>query len=166
MNGKSSHALATVILIAALGCGGDLVDVRARLTLDGEPLESAAVTLVSTGDVRNRSAYGTTDSEGRVRFSTFKAEDGVLPGAYKVVVTKAPDNTEQEMANFDPDDPEDVKRILMLESGNFVPFIRTSLPRVYTSAAHTPLSCEVPSAEELTFDLDSSLAKKKRDRSN
>ena len=70
-----------------------------------------------------------------------------------------------DLEKFDPDDPEDVKRILMLESGNYVPFIRTSLPRVYTSAAHTPLSCEVPSAEELTFDLDSSLAKKKRDRS-
>ena len=150
-----------VVLMACSGCSDGLVDVRARVTLDGKPLEKASVTLVSSDGKKNRSAFGTTDADGYVRFSTFAAEDGVAPGDYKVTVNKAPDNMKQEMDDFDKDNPEDVKRILMLESGHYVPFMRTGLPRPYLNARDTPLSCTVPSEGELTFDLDSSLGKRK-----
>ena len=69
-----------MLLVAPIGCGSGLIDLRARVTLDGEPVESASVTLMSSDAKRNRSAYGTTDAEGRVRFSTFQPDDGVLPG--------------------------------------------------------------------------------------
>ena len=150
--------------VTAVGCGDGLVDVQATVTLDGEPLDGASISLVSDDAPKNRSAYGTTDAGGRVTFSTFAANDGVIPGAYKVVVTKAPDDQEQEMDNFDPDNPEDVQRILLLESGNFVPFVRTGLPRVYTSVSETPLSCRIPPDGDLVFDLDSSLGKKNSKR--
>src|SRR5688572_19577036 len=83
-------------LIALAGCGKGTVDFQAQVTLDGKPLSGAAVTLIGTGDVRNRPATGISDEKGMVRFTTFQSEDGALPGEYKVLVSKMPGSLEEE----------------------------------------------------------------------
>ena len=55
--------------------------MRGVVTLEGEPIADANVTLVSVKENR-RPAYGKTDAAGR-----FRTDEGVPPGEYKVVVT-------------------------------------------------------------------------------
>src|SRR5947209_3031632 len=86
-----------VVLLAALGlaagCGGPHTPVRVEgvVTLDGNPVEGAAISFLSeAGDGKEgRMAYGTTDGEGVFRLTTLKPDDGALPGTYKVLVTKS-----------------------------------------------------------------------------
>ena len=72
-----------------LGCGSPKpYDVRAVVTLNGEPLVGAEVTLISLQrDARAKSAFGTTDEEGQVTFKTGDI-DGVFSGSYIAVVSQ------------------------------------------------------------------------------
>jgi hypothetical protein len=148
-------------VVACVGCGKGLVDVNARVTLDGKPLEGAAVSLISAGQTRNRIASGITNAEGRVHFTTFQPNDGVLPGEYKVVVIKTPKSAEEEMATYDRNNPDDVKRLMQRERSGNVAYTPTLLPRAYLTPETSPLSCTVPPVErEVLFALDSKFGKK------
>lgn len=75
------------LLLVAGGCGsGDMVPVEGVVTLDGQPLEGAAVSFVP--DQKGRPAQGETDAAGKFTLSTAAAGDGVVPGKYKVGVSK------------------------------------------------------------------------------
>ena len=82
------------VLLVAGGCsgGGNLprtVPARGVVTLDGKPVEAAQVVLVpdppGTGAV---GGFGASDTNGRFSLRAFDAKDGVIPGAYKVQVSK------------------------------------------------------------------------------
>ena len=81
--------IALVILVAMAGCGyrrPPLVRVEGVVTLDGEPVAEADVTLVPVGP--GRAARGLASDTGRVAFSTYASGDGVIPGTYKAIVSK------------------------------------------------------------------------------
>lgn len=81
--------LLTGMLLQATGCGDGrppLVATSGVVTLDGDPVASATVTLMPRGG--GRPATGTTDQEGRFTLSTFAPGDGAVAGAYDAVVTK------------------------------------------------------------------------------
>jgi hypothetical protein len=141
------QCLATLFV---LGCGNGMVDVKARVTLDGKPLDGAAVSLVSAGGSGIRGASGLTDANGEVGFTTFAPNDGVLPGEFKVVVTKTPKSVEEEMASYDRNNPEDMERKAARErAGANAAFTPSLLPRQYLSPDTTPLSCKVPPDEDV-----------------
>lgn len=149
-------------LIVCCGCGNGMVDLRAKVTLDGQPLEGAAVTLFSSGEKRNRPASGLSDAEGNVRFTTLTPNDGVLPGSYAVVVIKAPKSVDEELATYDRNNPADLERIMARERSGNVDYTPTVLPRDYLSPDTTPLHCTVPPEnDEVVFALNSSLGKNK-----
>jgi len=151
-----------MLLCACLGCGKGTVDVRARVTLDGQPLEGAAVTLVGVGDTKNRPATGISDAEGNVRFTTFEPGDGVLPGEYKVLVSKMPKSVDEEFANVDLNDPESYEQMMARQRSAIVAYTPSSLPRVYLNPAETPLSLTVPPEQSpVVFALESGAAKRK-----
>jgi hypothetical protein len=159
---RMGYVIVSFGMIACSGCGKPTVDIEALVTLDGQPLEGASVTLVSIGEVRNRLAVGITDASGRVRFTTFNADDGALPGEYKVLVSKMPKSMAEEFANFDPNNPDDVQRMQQRERSAIVAYTPSSLPRIYLNAAETPLSVNVPPDEEpVVFALESSIGKRK-----
>jgi hypothetical protein len=138
------------------------VDFRAQVTLDGKPLEGASVTLIGSGESRNRPATGISDTGGNVRFTTFEPGDGALPGEYKVLISKMPASLSEEFANFDPKNPEDVARMQARERSAIVAYTPSALPRLYLDAAKTPLTCTVPPDEEpVVFELESSAGKRK-----
>lgn len=151
-------AAATCLL--AGGCGTGLVDVTAKVTLDGAPVEGAAVSLVSDGEPKTRTASGRSDANGEVRFTTFHANDGVMPGVYKVVVVKSPSSQTEEMdkflETFDPNNPEDQKQLLLLQQAGNRARTPTILPRVYLDPQLTPLTCTISSdTKVVAFDLSS-----------
>ena len=156
------NALASVILIGSFaGCGDGMVDLHAKVTLDGQPLEGACVTLVGIGKGDQRPAVGISDAEGSVKFTTLQPGDGVAPGQYKVVISKSPKSAAEEFANIDPNNPEDLLRMELRGRAVNLPYTPSALPRVYLSADTTPLSCTVPPTEEpVVFNVDSSLGRR------
>jgi hypothetical protein len=75
------------VLVTTAGCGGGSKPVRVEgtVTLDGKPLPRATVSFMPVGE--GRAASGETDADGSFRLTTFRTNDGALPGEYKVVVT-------------------------------------------------------------------------------
>ena len=83
------------------GCGSPRpYDVRAVVTLAGEPLAGAAVTFLPVR-AGAATAFGITDTEGAITFKTTVIDgeviDGVLPGSYAVIVSKTIE--EQKLTN-------------------------------------------------------------------
>jgi hypothetical protein len=149
-------------LICSLGCNSNgMVDLAARVTLDGQPVPGASVTLYGQGSTRNRPASGISNEAGVVEhFTTFHPNDGVLPGEYKAIVMKMPKSKEEEIAHFDPNDPQDVQRLMARERSSNVNFTPTVLPRIYLDPSQSPLACKVPSeGREVVFALNSSAGK-------
>jgi hypothetical protein len=151
----------SILITGLVGCGTRLVDLQARVTLDGKPLGGASVTLYTVGATRNRPAVGITNSEGVVQhFMTFQPNDGVKPGNYKVAVMKSPKSKEEEFAHFDPKNPDDVQRMMARDRSSNVNYTPTTLPRIYLDPEQSPLSCKVPpDNKEVVFALDSSIGK-------
>ena len=81
--GAASGLLA--VLIAGCGGGLDLIPVSGTVTLDGKPVDGAAVVFVPVagGPV----ASGTTEAGGKFRLMTVN-EPGAVPGEHHVTVTK------------------------------------------------------------------------------
>lgn len=97
------RAAACAMLVAALGgaaagCGRSLPatgEVRGRVTLDGRPLDGAAVLFVpEAGGAPGR---GATGADGSFALSTFAGGDGALVGRHRVAITK------DEMTGIKPD---------------------------------------------------------------
>ena len=133
-----------------VGCGDGLVDVRAKVTLDGQPAEAVTVSLISTDVPGNRTAYGTSDQEGNVRFSTYDNFDGVKPGNYKVVASKSPqtDAELEEIMDFDPHNEEEVKRFLDFQARQSAMYVPSMLPPIYGNPDRTPFAITVPVEEQ------------------
>ena len=80
--------ISLLVLVAAfIGCGDGMVQIKATVTVDGEPYEGASVMFVPE-DRKGKIAYGDTAKDGSVRLTSYKPFDGVKPGTYKVCVSK------------------------------------------------------------------------------
>lgn len=80
-------AVALALLVALLaGCnrGPNLVKVTGKITLNGKPLEGAAVLFHPQSG--GRPASGQTDATGRFRLTTIREDDGAAPGQHTVTV--------------------------------------------------------------------------------
>jgi len=73
-----------------IGCGPsrpETVPVTGSVTLDGKPVDNAAVAFFPEGG--GLPARGMTDGSGKFTLMTFVAGDGALPGNHRVSVTKS-----------------------------------------------------------------------------
>jgi hypothetical protein len=92
-----------VLALAAVevGCSGrKTVKVEGKVTLDGQPLAGAAVTFIPLDMELLRPAHGVTGSDGYFRLTTFKPNDGAMPGEYKIIVKK--EKVEEGPTDFAP----------------------------------------------------------------
>jgi hypothetical protein len=162
---RTDRTIAILLLTLGLcvGCNSKgTVNVKAHLTLDGQPLEGASVTLIGIEGTNLRPATGVSDAAGNVTFTSFEPNDGVLPGEYKVLVSKAPKSLQEEYKRMDPNDPEDMARLQAHERSANVPYTPSLLPKAYLNASETPLTMKVPPENQpVEFALDSSLGKHK-----
>ncbi len=85
--------LGCVLVLA--GCGGaphdpnrpKTVPVTGTVTHNGKPVEGATVTFMAQNP-QGRGATGRTDEAGRFTLTTFGANDGAIPGEYRVKIAK------------------------------------------------------------------------------
>jgi hypothetical protein len=140
-------ALLSVVLI---GCGGKGPrTVRGVITLEGAPVAGATVLFMPEGQDSSRPASGFTSSDGTFRLTTYKPEDGALPGKYRVVIQKtegAKDQRASEQSAL-----ERARR--KIEEKSLQKKRKPILPEAYARFDTTPLRCSVPATGAVTFDL-------------
>jgi hypothetical protein len=79
--------------VLALGCSqGDdrpaTYQVTGTVTWNNGPVAGANVSFAPAVQGEGRAAVGETDSSGKYTLSTFGGDDGAVPGAYNVTITK------------------------------------------------------------------------------
>jgi len=116
-----------------------LVPFSGTVTLDGEPLASATITLIPTAPAGGSAldSGAVTDSNGRYELKSAEGRaSGALPGEYRVVISRLtkPDGT--VVAHSREKSPMQ----LMTEEN-----ARESLPARYSSPMDTTLTVTVPS---------------------
>lgn len=154
-----SKVLAAAVLAAFVaGCGGSddvvrekTVPVTGTVTYKGAPVADASVGFVPNSPPGptpvGRGAFGRTDAKGEFTLMTFVADDGAVPGDYKVTVTKidAPPSTGAEEGTDDYVDP---------EQGGKPPETKHLLPAKYADPRQTDLVATVQDGKPLTVSLD------------
>ena len=138
------------VIAFAAGCGSGPVPVRGRVLLDEVPVPGATVLLVPAEG--GHPAWGRTDADGVFRLTTFKQNDGALPGKYTVVVTKTEAIPPPPAA--EPGNAESV-----IEHYKGLKSTRTkkkpALPEVYGDSSRTRLRCTIPPDGDLDLPLQS-----------
>ncbi len=153
--------VACAALFVSTGCGGapqldGLEKYSGTITLDGEPLDGASITLVPT-KVGLRGAGAMSDAKGNFVFQTLQAGDGVAPGDYKVTVTKTVmenEYTEEEQKIFNEAGG---KRHNEVFPGRPEPTPVSILPEYYAKADASGLTLSLPEggAKDLKIELSS-----------
>jgi hypothetical protein len=148
-------------VLAGAGCGGPLktVKVEGIVTLDGKPLPAATVTFVPVGD--GRAASGRSENDGSFRLTTYRTDDGALPGDYKVtVVVEKP--VDERSVGRDPSTLTDQElmeqRMTHSPMGKKKAFAAkkkaiSPIPTIYGDAKTTPLKEVVPPTGKVEVPL-------------
>jgi hypothetical protein len=88
--------LVGLFIFSAVGCGGpdsQFVRVEGTITFNGQPVDGATVTFQPINPDSGGAAAGTTDANGVFTLTSGQATrggTGVLPGEYRVLVSKRP----------------------------------------------------------------------------
>src|SRR5436853_196918 len=89
MKSRTHYLLIICAVAGIVGCGDGRptrVPVAGQVLIDDQPLKQGRVKFVSAS---GRPAVGELDSSGHFRLSCYEANDGAIPGSYKVSVTSA-----------------------------------------------------------------------------
>jgi hypothetical protein len=143
---------AAFILITQMFCGcsssNKPVEVEGIVLLDNEPVAEATVLFIPDGN-SGQPAHGWTDENGKFQLTTFKENDGALPGSYKVTVTKSVPPPQPPEA-----DPGDAKSVVAhFKAIKQQKKVKSPLPAMYASAQSTPFHYTVPVEGKVTLEL-------------
>lgn len=140
----NSFARFVVLLIFAVllfpGCDRGkirgLVQYQGIVTHNGKPIDEANIAFMSTGE-GGRSAYASSDAQGRFIVTTLDLNNGIVKGQYAVTVVK----------NI-------FKGMQQRGGGVEVPVYDNPLPVKYQTAENTPFQIDVTKKDlEVKFDL-------------
>ncbi len=141
-------AIGATLLALATGCGGDrgpaLVSVHGRVTLDGKALGLKSVRFVPEQGTPGAGGEGTTQEDGTyslfaVRPGALKAEQGVPPGSYAVVVTEPAIPISTPQPKETPGEPAPA-----VAPADLISRKRSLIPPAYFAAETTKLRVQVP----------------------
>lgn len=141
--------IACVGLLSLSGCGGDsdLGSVTGTVTVDGEPIDYAAVTFMPT---QGRASIGRTDSSGAYELVYVIGKKGALIGNHKVYVT----TSVKKLPAYGRE--EGVEQSSIQLNGR-----KELLPKENCDRNYTELTAIVESgSNEINFDLTSKKKKK------
>jgi hypothetical protein len=127
-------------VLAGCNSGGPaLTPVSGTVTLDKKPFAGAQVRFLPQGDTLGHGGAGSTDADGKYEIIAHRSNNrkGLLPGEYKVIVT----------------------RLLMPDGSPLAPGVapinspaRESVPEPYCKPRDTPLTVTI-GADAKTFDV-------------
>jgi hypothetical protein len=133
------------------GCSGQESDDTAELapsggmvTLDGDPVAYAAVTLHPTTGSSGAGAFGTTDETGMFTLKNPRGREGAEAGSYKATISKF---AMEDGSPFPPD----------ADPGDFAAMGKEHMPSKYSDPERTQLTVEIPPGgkPDLHFELTS-----------
>jgi hypothetical protein len=153
-------AVAGLVVAAGCGSGGKKpVPVKGTVTLDGKPVSLASVVFVPQKE-GGIIAQGVTNHNGEFELTTYKPNDGVLPGDYSVTVTKVDEmptvNVSDLPADMTPDQimHKVVPRVMAKRAQQRLqPKKSGQIPEFYGAGKRSPLRCRVPVDGEANFTL-------------
>jgi len=145
-----------MVLLLAAGCGGDssklpkLAPVTGTVTLDGQPLAGATVTLTSTATspatglppAEGAPSFGVTDEQGRFTLKYQGRIAGAIPGPCTISISKPQDFTDSK--------------------GNPDPAGEETLPARYNTNSKLTKTVVEGEPNEFNFDLTSKTKPKRR----
>ena len=79
----------SLVLAAMAGCGKDgptTIPIRGEVIYNGAPLKEGTVVYLPKQPGQGRQATGAIQQDGSFVLTTFKDGDGVVPGAYDIVI--------------------------------------------------------------------------------
>jgi hypothetical protein len=140
------------LVLTGAGCGSSsrkLVPVEGIVTLEGEPLGGATVSFVPVSG-GGLPASGRTSADGTFHLTTYSADDGALPGDYKVLVLKFEQLHQPQ--GFDPTDgkqAQDMMRKMMdppkaKKGAATTTKAKSPVHANYQNESKTPLRARVP----------------------
>jgi hypothetical protein len=153
---KSARTCGLVLVFMAAsvltGCSkSGTVRVEGIVTLDNQPVPEATVLFIPEGGT-GQPAHGMTDENGKFQLTTFKENDGALPGAYKVTVTKSVPPPQPPEA-----EPGDSRSILAhFKAIKEQKKEKSPLPAIYASEKTTPFRYTVPVEDKVVLELKKS----------
>lgn len=114
MNPGWNLALVAFVLVAGCGEKTGTISITGKVTYKDKPVVNARVLLSPVKG--GRPADGMTNADGTVRFGTYQAGDGVLPGEYRVTVaangedvSKPPSTEITDGSAYEPINPDSTK---------------------------------------------------------
>lgn len=145
--------LMLVVLVGLAGCARGRVPVEGLVTLDGQPVPGAVIS-IATEDGTSQPAHALTEADGSFRMQTLRLGDGAWPGSYRVAVVvpvPPPD------AGITPDMPlaEQFRRYgeAMRERAKHPVKPPVDIPALYTNLGTTPLRLDVPADGRITLEM-------------
>lgn len=150
MHKRNTALLLSMSVCLVLGCSGKaMLPVEGTITLDGKPLDGAAISFVPAEG--GRPCSGQTDAQGHFTLASYVAGDGVPPGEYKVTVVKLDARRQAEAAPVE-EGAADQQQVM----GNIEQAVKFLTPLKYSSPATTDLKVDVTSGmEPVQIDLKS-----------
>jgi hypothetical protein len=157
--------IGSALALAGAGCGGGqsaVSKVNGTVTLDGKPLAGALVSFVPQDVKSGRLATGRTDANGHFDLTTFRTNDGAIPGQYKITVTLTAENPKTAVGKSPEKMSEQEKMQLFTRlspkgraaEDNTKP--RSLIPDIYSNAGKTPLQEVVPTNGKVEIHLKGS----------
>lgn len=125
--------LTAALLAAGCGSSGPVLPVNGIVTLDGKPLDGAAVTFYAEPGAAATGGTALTGTDGKFVILGAKGQNGLAPGKYKVTVSKI---RIQKGADLSPDDPAAVGAVTDAD-------LKNDLAPIYSDPAQTILSYSV-----------------------
>jgi hypothetical protein len=148
-----THTVRLIALLSVLliGCsGGGTRPVQGVVTLEGTPVAGATVLFMPDGRDGKRPASGFTSSDGTFRLTTYKLDDGALPGNYRVLIRKTEAAKDLGAAQLSALERAKAK----IEEKSLHKSTKPTLPEAYADFDKTPLRCSVPVKGTVTFNLN------------
>jgi len=145
---KKLVALSFLLVVPLfLGCGNSrlpgLVPAAGVITLNGEPIEGVTISFVplsTSGDARTATAVSGTG--GKFAMSTLDPNDGILPGNYRVSVSKKTGIGGDTSAFSN-------ERAVVQDSRQTI----NHLPAKYSSGSATDLSVSIPPKGDKNIEI-------------
>lgn len=136
----------TLLAVAVCGCGGGgsdrpkLVPVTGTVVYNGTPVAGATVSFWA--EKAPRPAEGVTDSQGKFSLSMFDFNDGAIPGANKITVTKVAAAAANNTANMTEmlNDPAKRAQMMQQTTTQKTEEAKPEVPAKYGNRESTPLS--------------------------